>query len=143
MSSSKLSSKSPSSKRGCANQVTPRDRALTSNSNGFSPELWGPSMWFMVHLVAATYPEQPTARDREHYAAFFKSLQHVLPCTGCRKGYEIIISTEPTQLTSRVFNSRPALFKWTVDVHNRVNAKLHKRVDANWRAWYKKYDKFR
>ncbi len=96
-----------------------------------------------MHLIAASYPVAPTSKDKEHFAAFFKSLEHVLPCVGCRQGYGIIITTEPTRLTSRVFASRQSLFKWTVDVHNRVNQKLKKKVQGNWQEWYKQYDKFR
>jgi FAD-linked sulfhydryl oxidase len=118
-------------------------QAGLNNPNGFSPQLWGPSVWFTMHLVAATYPDDPTKEDKANYATFFKSLQHVLPCYGCRKGYAAIIASEPTKLTSRVFASRQALFKWTVDVHNRVNAKLKKPVHTDWKAWYKQYDRFR
>ncbi len=111
--------------------------------SGFAPEVWGPSMWFMFHTVAATYPARPTPDDAANYAAFFASLRHVLPCEGCRRGYAVMLETEPTRLTQRVFASREALFKWTVDVHNRVNAKLGKPVHADWRAWYREYDRLR
>jgi FAD-linked sulfhydryl oxidase len=100
-------------------------------------------MWFMFHVVAATYPVKPTTEDRTRYAAFYASLQHVLPCEGCRKGYQTILASDPTRFSPRIMDSRYALFKWTVDVHNRVNAKLGKPVDPNWRAWYKEYDKLR
>ena len=114
-----------------------------ANPNGFSPELWGPSMWFLIHLIAATYPVAPTSQDKANFATFFHSLQYVLPCMGCRKGYNIIISTEPTRLTPRVFANRQSLFKWTVEVHDRVNKKLNKKVQGDWRQWYNQYDKFR
>lgn len=120
--------------------MAPRQR---NNPNGFSPDLWGPSMWFMMHLIAATFPDRPTAADKANFAAFYRSLQNVLPCPGCAAGYRTIITTEPTKLSPRVFGSREALFKWTVDVHNRVNAKLRKPVHSNWRAWYSQYDRLR
>lgn len=110
---------------------------------GFSPETWGPSMWLMVHLIAATYPARPTPEDKERYAAFFNSLRDVLPCEGCRRGYDTILRTVPTQLTPQVFASTQTLFKWTVDVHNRVNAKLGKPVNSNWRHWFRQYDALR
>jgi FAD-linked sulfhydryl oxidase len=100
-------------------------------------------MWFMFHVIAATFPNSPTPEDRANYMAWYKSLQHVLPCPGCRMGYKTIIATEPTKLTSRVFANRQSLFKWTVDAHNRVNAKLGKRVHADHQAWYREYDKLR
>lgn len=114
-----------------------------NNPNGYSPEVWGPHMWFMFHLVAATYPEAPTAADKTNFKAFYTSLKHVLPCPGCRVGYNTIITTEPTKMEARVFANRPNLFKWTVDVHNRVNAKLGKPIHADWRAWYREYNKLR
>lgn len=114
-----------------------------ANPSGFSPDTWGPSMWFMIHLIASTYPVQPTAVDKARYAAFYKSLQHVLPCEGCRQGYGTIIRTDPTVMTPRVFASREALFKWTVDVHNRVNAKLRKPVKTDWKGWYREYERLR
>lgn len=124
-------------------QRQPRRTEVDDNPSGFSPETWGPSMWFMVHLIAATYPVNPTPQDKANVAAFFQSLQHVLPCGGCRRGYEIILTSEPTRLTPHVFATRASLFKWTVDVHNRVNAKLGKPVDSDWKAWYRQYDALR
>ena len=124
-----------------ANPAPPR--TSQGAPGGFSPELWGPSMWFVFHLVALTFPERPTAADKSNFAAFYKSLAHVLPCMGCRKGYETIIHSDPTKLNARVFASPQALFKWTVDVHNRVNAKLKKPVRSDWQAWYREYDKMR
>ncbi len=100
-------------------------------------------MWFMFHVVAATYPQRPTREDKARFSAFYSSLQGVLPCEGCRKGYAAMLKTEPTKLVPGTFESRNTLFKWTVDVHNRVNAKLGKPARADWRFWYREYDKLR
>lgn len=121
----------------------PTTKGMFNQAGGFAPEAWGPSMWFLVHLIAATYPTNPTSHDRTKYANFYSSLQDVLPCEGCRRGYVAILTTEPTRLTPRIFSSREALFKWTVDVHNRVNAKLGKEVHTDWRAWYREYNRLR
>jgi len=118
-------------------------RVNFNTPGGFPPEIWGPSMWFLMHLIAATYPPHPTAEEKANYAAFYKSLEAVLPCEGCRRGYESIIATEPTRMTPQTFRSREALFKWTVDVHNRVNAKTGKPVQSDWRGWYREYTKLR
>ena len=76
--------------RGAAVAAAP---AAPLNPNGFSPDLWGPSMWFMVHLIAATFPEAPTPADKANYMAFYRALQFVLPCPGCAKGYQTIITS--------------------------------------------------
>lgn len=110
---------------------------------GFTPALWGNSMWFMIHVIAQTFPDAPSTADKAAYLRFYKSLADVLPCGTCREGYARIIVTRPTVLGPTVMLSRHALFKWTVDVHNRVNAKLGKEVNSDWQAWYKEYDKLR
>ena len=112
-------------------------------SGGFPPEVWGPSMWFMFHVVALTYPQRPTREDRQHFSSFYTGLKNVLPCEGCRKGYTSMLESGPTKLTPETFASRDALFKWTVDVHNRVNAKLRKPVRSDWKFWFREYDKLR
>lgn len=112
------------------------------SNSGFAPELWGPHAWAMVHLVAMSYPSNPTAADKAAYKAYYQSLGDVLPCPGCRVGYQrIITSTVP--MAPGVFADRMALFKWTVDVHNAVNAKLGKPVDRDVMRWYATYDTMR
>ena len=112
-------------------------------SSGFPPDVWGPSMWFMFLVIAATYPVRPTPDTSRRFQAFYKSLEHVLPCEGCRRGYASLLRSEPTRLTEARLASRNALFKWTVDVHNRVNAKVGKPVQSDWRMWLREYDKLR
>lgn len=104
--------------------------------------MWGPHAWKMIHLVAASYPVPATSDDKRAYDAFFRSLGDVLPCPGCRKGYaQLIRDTVP--LRSNVFSDRMSLFKWTVDLHNAVNAKLGKPIDRDVVGWYLRYDAMR
>ena len=96
----------------------------------------------MIHLTAASYPENPSDEVRRSHEMFFRSLQHVLPCAGCRKGYAYLIEG-PVRLTRAVFDDRLALFRWTVELHNAVNAKLGKETYPDWFAWYRHYDRLR
>lgn len=113
------------------------------NTNGFSPEIWGPGMWQAMHMIAATCPERPTPEQSRHYYAFFSSLANVLPCRGCREEYAEMIRTGPLSLTARVVSGRLPLFAWTVAVHDAVNARLGKPRGPDWRAWYRHYDSAR
>lgn len=117
--------------------------SLNLSPAGFSPEYWGPSLWFIIHLAAANYPLRPTARDRVEYQNFYKSLKRVLPCAGCREDYTAMITRGPLRLTDAVFEDRPTLFAWTVAIHNQVNAKLGKRVRPDVAMWYQHYDSIR
>ena len=132
----------PSSARPQATPRTvPGGRQVLSES-GFPPDVWGPSAWTLMHLVAASYPENPSEEAKRQYAAFFKSLQHVLPCGGCRQGLQYLMAG-PHRLTSSVMADRLSLFRWTVDVHNAVNAKTGKPQRTDHMAWYRHYDQMR
>lgn len=110
----------------------------SAKRDNVAPHVWGPSVWKMMHVIALTYPEHPTRQDMQDFATFFTSLQNVLPCEGCRKGYTQLIGGR-YRLTEGVLSGRDALFRWTVDVHNAVNKKVGKRVDADYAKWFKHY----
>ena len=113
-------------------------------TNGFSPEIWGPGMWRVMHMTAATMPERPTPEQSRHYYTFFKSLANVLPCPGCRAHYaEMIAPGGILPLTSRVVSSRMSLFAWTVAIHDAVNASLGKAYGTGAQVWYQFYDSAR
>ena len=103
----------------------------------FPPATWGPSAWLLIHLAALRFPDRPTAEDRRRFSAFLKSLQHVLPCDGCCKGFQKIL--EITNFGPATLRSRDTLFEWTVIAHNMVNQKTGKPVRDDWRAWKAKY----
>ena len=110
---------------------------------GFSPETWGPGVWFLLHTMAAAFPENPTADDRRKHMAFLVSLPNVLPCAACRNGMASLVSAGPLKLTSAVLKDRFSFFRWTVDFHNAVNAKVGHRVVKDWVFWYKHYSQYR
>ena len=109
---------------------------------GFPPDVWGPSAWKLIHLAAAAFPENPTNDVRARYAAFFGSLEYVLPCGGCRMGYRALLNGS-LKLSPEVLADRLSLFRWTVELHNAVNVKLGKQVSTDWFAWYRYYDGLR
>lgn len=128
--------------RPAAREIAYGRREAQMSQAGFDPKLWGPSAWRLMHLVAATYPERPTTETKRQYESFFRSLEQVLPCAGCREGYSYLING-PVALTPAVLADRVALFRWTVEVHNAVNAKLGKEVLPDWMTWYRHYDRMR
>ena len=103
----------------------------------FDPKLWGPSFWFVIHVLALRYPVNPTAADKKHYGAFFKSLQFVLPCDGCCKGFERVL--EMTKFGLKDLANRDTLFAWTVKAHALVNAKTGKTPRDDPAFWKAKY----
>lgn len=89
-----------------------------------NPEYWGPQGWKFIHSVALSYPENPNTNDIENYKKFFISIGNVLPCESCQKHYKKNVSIE--SLNNALVNNKE-LFKWTVELHNKVNKKNNKK----------------
>ena len=87
------------------------------------PSIWGPHLWFIMHLISFEYPIQPTEYDKRIYHDFYTSLKDVIPCEDCRKHYRDHITKYP--LTPHL-DSRDNLVKWVIQVHNFVNTSIGK-----------------
>jgi FAD-linked sulfhydryl oxidase len=83
--------------------------------------VWGPSAWRFLHAVTFAYPEHPTPEQRDAAMQLFLSLRHMIPCGDCCGHYCSEIQAAPPRV-----ESRDALSRWLVDLHNRVNVRLHK-----------------
>ncbi len=90
---------------------------------GYSPQMWGRQAWHFIHMVALSYPENPTKEDKKNYLKFFKSLEKTLPCPICSEHFRENMEKMPINL-----DNREGLFRWTVDVHNEVNKKNKKTI---------------
>ena len=89
------------------------------------PKIWGPFMWFILHIITFNYPEKPSSFDKEAYRDFFISLKNVIPCEQCRKHYSKNIQEHP--ITPHLDN-KTNLIKWLINIHNLVNTSLNKRM---------------
>jgi hypothetical protein len=85
------------------------------------PQVWGPHLWYILHIISFEYPEKPTEYDKRIYHDFYTSLKDVIPCAECRKHYRDHITKYP--LTPHL-DSRDTLIKWVIQVHNFVNTSL-------------------
>lgn len=112
-------------------------------TNGFAPEYWGPGMWRVIHMAAATYPVNPTHQEQQDFYNFFTTLKRVLPCGGCRAEYEKMTTKGPLKLKPEILKTRTTLFAWTVAIHNAVNQRLGKPINPDVSFWYKYYDRLR
>ena len=87
------------------------------------PEIWGPHLWFILHIISFEYPENPTEYDKRIYHDFYTALKDVIPCELCRKHYREHLHKHP--LTPHL-DTRQTLVQWVIDVHNFVNISLGK-----------------
>ena len=86
---------------------------------GVNVNKWGNQLWTCIHYIALNYPDNPSDEDKINYKNFFMSLKDILPCNICKEHYEDILLILP--LTNDSLNNSTTLFKWTVDLHNKVN----------------------
>ena len=105
---------------------------------GVSPAVWGPPVWFVIHMLALMYPQTPTKQERTEMKQFLSGLQKVLPCETCQRHFAQELST----MDPKVFESRDALFAWTVAFHDKVSDRTHSTQPRHpvtyWRNYYKR-----
>ena len=87
---------------------------------------WGKHMWYSIHFIALAFPENPTNEDKRNYQYFFENLHTVLPCPHCSANYIKHLTQMPIHVD--ILENAEGLFRWTVDMHNLVNAELGKRL---------------
>ena len=87
---------------------------------------WGTPGWTFIHIVALSYPDNPSIEDKYNYKNFFTNIQHILPCKICGNHYKKNLNKH--ELTDNILSSSDELFKWTVRMHNEVNILNNKKV---------------
>jgi len=90
-----------------------------STLDPFNAQEWGPSLWKIIHTMAAAYPASPTPQYKASCRQFFYSLRHLLPCPTCQQHYNVLLSRQQPQV-----NSSEDLQKWVLWMHNEINARL-------------------
>jgi len=90
-----------------------------NSPEGFSPGLWGPALWHVLHTISFNYPVNPTRKDKRHYYNFICSLQHVLPCGVCRRNFPEKL--RKLKFSRRHLEDRAAFSKFIYDLHTEVN----------------------
>lgn len=117
----------------CKNDFKSNDGMLTT--------VWGPSMWHYLHTMSFNYPVAPTCDDKRHYRDFVMSLRHVLPCGKCRKNLCKNLAKLPIKMEH--MKSRDTFSKYVYDLHELVNAMLHKKSGLTYAEVRERYEHFR
>jgi hypothetical protein len=88
------------------------------------PKIWGPFMWFILHIISFNYPDTPSPFDKDAYRDFFNALKNVIPCDQCKKHYTRHLQDYP--ITPHL-DSKKSLIEWMIQIHNLVNVSLNKK----------------
>ena len=77
----------------------------------------GRHTWALLHSIAAYYPDEPTAADRDAAENLIRALAQLYPCGDCRARFVIDVAANPPRLTTR-----EDFAIWLCEQHNTVNA---------------------
>ena len=82
---------------------------------GVPPEIWGPNLWGTLHLLCLTGTINPN---------FVQEFAKVIPCPMCAGHFTELIGENPLPESDDPL----VLFRWSVHVHNLVNARIGKPI---------------
>lgn len=84
--------------------------------------VWGRLLWEVMHLLAESYPENPTPDTQRAAVSFLRSLVHLIPCQEtCAPEWAAALEREPPEAH---VGSRLELSEYMRLRHNEVNARL-------------------
>lgn len=93
-----------------------------------NPNVWGKYQWTSIHFCALGYPKNPSNKIKQNFKIYFNDiLPEILPCESCRTHLRKTLQSEHP-ITDNDLKNKDTLFKWTVDLHNIVNQRLHKPI---------------
>ena len=82
---------------------------------GVSPEIWGPNLWGTLHLLCLAGTITPN---------FVQEFAKVIPCPMCAGHFAEVLKENPLPDSGDPL----VLFRWSVHVHNLVNARIGKPI---------------
>ena len=85
----------------------------------------GRHTWFLLHSIAAKFPEYPNQADRDAMHGIIGALGQLYPCKLCRKHLKQQLRNMQ-EMGSPALNSRTDLIKWMCKMHNIVNKDIGK-----------------
>ena len=77
--------------------------------NDIDPKYWGKHFWISLNSIALTYD----SKNKDDYYTFFKSLQHVLPCSKCKLNYK-------NHFKNINLDNSDTLLEWLINMRNDI-----------------------
>lgn len=111
------------------------------SKNGMSTSVFGPIIWFNLHLISFNYPIKPTQIEKKNYKNWFLSHQYILPCVYCRNNFKQNLNK--AKFNDKVFTNRDTFSLFIYNLHNIVNNMLGKNVFITYEDVRDKYENFR
>jgi hypothetical protein len=112
-----------------------------NDKSGFQTGIWGPVLWFYLHIMSFNYPNNPTQEQKNHYKDFIYNLRFVLPCKYCRINLMNNLKEHP--ITNDDLKNRETFSRYIYNLHNTINKMLNKKIKISYEEVRDKYEHFR
>jgi hypothetical protein len=112
-----------------------------NDKSGFQTWIWGPVLWFYLHIMSFNYPNNPTQEQKKHYKDFIYNLRFVLPCKYCR--INLINNLKEHPITNDDLKNRDTFSHYIYNLHNTINKMLNKKIKISYEEVRDKYEHFR
>lgn len=112
-----------------------------NSGDGMLTTVWGPCLWFVLHVISFNYPVIPDDNTKKYYKRFLLTLRHVLPCKYCRENLTKNLEILPP--TRDKFESRESFSRYIYDLHQVVNKMLNKDFDLSYEEVRDRFEIFR
>jgi hypothetical protein len=112
-----------------------------NDKSGFQTGIWGPVLWFYLHIMSFNYPNNPTQTQKNHYKDFIYNLRFVLPCKYCR--INLINNLKEHPITNNDLKNRETFSRYIYNLHNIINKMLNKKIKISYEEVRDKYEHFR
>ena len=95
------------------------------------PKIWGNKLWnifFDLSWALDRKGKSLSQKSKKSFSTFFESMQHLMPCSYCRQSY--CVFTKDLAPTKSKWMGPPCgsgALKWTYNLKNKVNDKLHRQ----------------
>jgi hypothetical protein len=117
------------------------DQEHYHSGDGMLTNVWGPSLWHVLHTMSFNYPVEPTSEQKRQYKKFVLDLQYVLPCKYCR--INLVSNLKDMPLTNDCMKSRNTFSMYIYNLHEVVNKMLGKKSGLTYDDVRERYEHFR
>ena len=111
------------------------------SNNGMSTSVFGPPIWFSLHMMSFNYPVNPTDIDKANYREYLLALGKVLPCSHCRNNFSNNLKS--AGFNKGVFKDRDTFSKFVYKLHNVVNDRLGSKTKISYNDVRDRFEHFR
>jgi hypothetical protein len=109
-------------------------------TDNIDPKFWGEPGWIFLESICASYPVNPTEKDKKIIKEFFLLLPFVLPCCICREHNGEHQNQMPID---DYLSSRDKLMEWIYIQKDLTNKAIKKKTDITLAKFIKKIEMHR